>query len=421
MERLALARLVAGVLCRFARVTPTASAMIAGAMWSRFIHWIRRPGVRTPLLVAAGSRLAVFLVASLALQLLGPVDAPRFLLHGGQPHPSQMVDLFQRWDSYWFLNIARHGYRYQGVQEQIGDVVVTAEETNITPLPLYPLLIRAGTRLVADPSLAGLLIALLCYCAAVVLLYRRVAATDNDETARRAILYLSLYPTGFIYNSIYSESLFLLLVLLCLHAAEHGRALRAGLSGAAASLTRLSGATLALCVFVELALGAERERRPRGVALGVAAAAMISAGWLGYFAYLRRLTGRFWIYFDAQQGWHKELVFPWTALGRAILGEGSPDQHLLNIAAVALFLPLCVLAARRVRWGETIYLWLGVLVPLCSSYLLGLPRYLMVLFPAFVLLARWGRALAVHIAILVGFCLVHGMVLTAWLRWQYSL
>jgi hypothetical protein len=395
--------------------------MIATAMWRRLIQWVRRPGVRTPLLVAAGTRLAIFLAACIALQLLGPVAAPRFLLHGGQPHPSPAVDLFQRWDSYWFLNIARHGYRYRGVQEQVDEVAVSEEETNITPLPLYPLLMRAGARLAGDASLAGLLIALLCYGAAVVLLYRRVAATDDDGTARRAVLYLSLYPTGFIYNSIYSESLFLLLALLCLRAAEQGRAVRAGLSGAAASLTRLSGGALAFCVFVELALGAGRERRRRGVALGIAAAALVSAGWLGYFAYLRRLTGRFWIYFDAQQGWHKELVLPWTALRHAILGEGPPDQDLLNIAVVALFLPLCVLAVRRLPWGQALYLWLGVLVPLCSSYLLGLPRYVMVLFPAFVLLARRGRALGAHVAILGVFCLVHGMVLIAWLRWQYSL
>ena len=60
--------------------------MIASTMWSRFTRWIRRPDVRAPLIVAAGTRLAVFIVAALALQL-GRVEAPRFLLHGGQPHP----------------------------------------------------------------------------------------------------------------------------------------------------------------------------------------------------------------------------------------------------------------------------------------------------------------------------------------------
>jgi hypothetical protein len=399
---------------------PTTSDIIAFRMWDRVTTWLRT--TRTPLLIALGSRGGILLVAYLGLQLLGPVAPNRFLLHGGEPHPVAAVDLFQRWDSYWFLNIARNGYRYHGAQEQVSDrVVTTTEETNITPFPLYPALSWLAGRLLGDISLAGLLVSLTCYLVAALVFFNIVARQDDRSTAARALLYLSIYPTGFIYNAIYSESLFLLLVLLALREARAGHALRAGLSGMGASLTRLSGAMLAPCVLLELVAAAPRERRGRVLALGLGAVALVTTGWIAYFLYLRQLTGSFWTYFVAQRGWHKELVLPWEALRVMILGLGYNDQHLLNLAAVALFVPLAIVGLRRLSPGQALLLGLGVLMPLCSSYLLGLPRYLMVLFPAFVLLARWGRSAAVHSSILVGFSLLHVVVMLAWLRWQYSL
>jgi hypothetical protein len=394
---------------------------MAFQMWDRVNAWLRRAVTSTPLLIVLGSRIGIFVAAYIGLQLLGPVVPNDFLLHGGAPHPVAAVDLFQRWDSYWFLNIARDGYHFHGIQEQVAGVVVTARETNITPFPLYPALTWLGARLVGDLSLAGLLVSLVSFLVAALVFFGLVTRQDDAATATRALLYLSIYPTGFIYNAIYSESLFLLFALLALREARAGHALRAGLSGMGAALTRLGGGLLAPCVLVELVVAAPRERRWRALALGLGAAALVTAGWLVYFLYLRRLTGSCWTYFVAQRGWHKELVLPWEALRVMLLGLGHHDQHLLNLAAAALFVPLAIVAGRRLPPGQALFLGLGVLMPLCSSYLLGLPRYLMVLFPAFVLLARWGRSVAVHSSILVGFSLLHVVVMLAWLRWQYSL
>jgi len=394
------------------------------------------PRTYRPLAVALGTRVAIFLVAAWGVSLGERVDPPRFLLHGQQQHPAPLVDLFQRWDSYWFLNIARHGYQYHGVQEQLTDVVVPERETNITPFPLYPLLLAGGGRLLGDASVAGLVISLLCYALVVLVLYRAVAAVEGDAVALRAVLLLSLYPTGFIYNAIYSESLFLLLALLALRAAERGRAIAAGLAGAGAALTRLAGGLLAPALLVELAWGARRRVRERAsegdgappaatsraLAGGLLAAALTASGCLAYFLYLRWLTGSFWSYFTAQLGWHKGLVPLWTGLAELVRGAASGDPAgLANLAAAALFIPLAVAGARALPLGQALYLGLGVLMPLCSSNLLGLPRYLMVLYPGFILLARWCSHPALEGAALAAFSLGQGPLLLSWLRWEQSL
>ena len=373
--------------------------------------------LRTSLGVGLLTRIAIVSVALLLLRDTA-VEPDRFLLHGGQPHPVAVVDLFQRWDAYWFLNIAREGYQYHGVQPQIGRVPFQEHETNVTPFPLYPTLVRLLGHLTGDLSLAGLIIALTCYLLALFVLHP--LAGDPDE-ARRTLLYLSIYPTAFIYNAPYSESLYLLLTVLCLSECEAGRWLTAGLSGLAAAGTRLAGALLSPCVLVGLwRRDWKRPLRP------LLAAALVLVGVGGYFLFLHHVTGDIWAYFTAQQGWRKGLVWPWTALGQLFATARQP-MTMIYLCAVGLFVPLAAASVHAALRKHTLppeqalYLGLGTLMPLCSSSPLGLPRYYMVLFPAFVLLARLGRQLAAHLTIVALFGLVHVWVMFQWLTWQHSL
>jgi hypothetical protein len=112
---------------------------------------------------------------------------------------------------------------------------------------------------------------------------------------------------------------------------------------------------------------------------------------------------------------------PWTSLWRLLapdlLGDGV---RMVRLGALALFIPLAVSCVRHLRVSYSTYVVMGVLMPLSVSNLLGLPRYLMVLFPAFMMLARWGRSRTVHLAIVVGFCLLLPALMMTWMQWRHS-
>jgi len=398
-------------------------------MWQHLKSWT--VSQRTPLLVGLLSRLAILVVALVAVRFADPVHPSGFLLHGGKPSSVPALDLFERWDAYWFLNIAREGYQYHGVQDQIGEVILHKRETNITPFPLYPASIWLLGHLTGDLTFAALLVSLLCYLIALHLLYQLVRASDDRSVATRTILYLSIYPTAFIFNAPYSESLYLLLALLCLREAAAGRWLTAGAAGLGVAATRLAGSLLAPCAMVAI----WRRQQPLQAVL---CGGMVLLGMAGFFLYLYWLTGDPLAYFTAQRGWEKGLVGPWTALGR-LIASPLETMNLVYLGTVALFVPL-VVAAWRERGAvqddrhasggsppralppeQALFLGLGTLMPLCSSNPLGLPRYCMVLFPAFILLGRYGRQLSVHLTIVVLFCLVHGWVMLQWLTWRHSL
>ena len=55
------------------------------------------------------------------------------------------------------------------------------------------------------------------------------------------------------------------------------------------------------------------------------------------------------------------------------------------------FLVLGTVLLRQRRWSEGVFVLLGVLIPISSGLLMSQRRYMWVLFPAFILLARWGQ------------------------------
>jgi hypothetical protein len=58
---------------------------------------------------------------------------------------------------------------------------------------------------------------------------------------------------------------------------------------------------------------------------------------------------------------------------------------------VLAFLGMGLVLLYQRRWSESIFVLLGVLIPLNSGLLMSQRRYMWVLFPAFILLARWGK------------------------------
>ena len=392
-------------------------------MWPHLKEWFSRPENRTPLLVGGSTRVVIFFIAFIAIRFVGDQAPEKFLYHGGEPHPVKLLDNFQRFDSYWFLNIARNGYRYFGVQEQMDRQrrKATNNETNITPFPLYPMTIWLLNLVIGDRTLSGMIISLGCFLAALMVFYRMVREDHGDRVAGRAVLYLSIYPTAWLYNSIYSESLFLLLTLLCLWRARQGNALQAGLFGMGAAATRLAGSLMALPVAAEFLMGSERRPDWSKTFPAFLAAALTSMGWFVYFAYLHGLTGNLFVYFVAQRGWHKGFAMPWTALWN-LLGPGlfRSGMRVTQLVFLLLFAPLAVLSVKQLRPSYALLLLLGLLMPLCVTNMLGLPRYFMVLYPAFIMLARAGDDKRVHTALSVGFPMLMGMMMLPWLMWLHS-
>ena len=168
-----------------------------------------------------------------------------------------ILGAWKHWDGDWFILIAQYGY----------------DPIRAAFFPLYPDLMHVLAVPIANFALAGVLISLVCYGAAMVVLYRLVKADLGSRVALWSVLLLSFAPTAFYFQAVYSESLFLLLTVVSFAAGRQGRWLLAGLAGLLAALTRSAG----LLLLLPLAWMWLEQRRGRPIVLpGATASAAVA-------------------------------------------------------------------------------------------------------------------------------------------------
>lgn len=242
-------------------------------------HKERRGGTISLLLWALGFRIASALLAFLANVVFPLYQREQFTVFR-QTH--EFWDTFARYDSGWYNGIAREGYRF-----------AEGGRSNLAFFPLYPLLMRTvgrlfGTRPV-DFYWGGIIVSWTAFAVAMVVLYRLARLDLPTRAAERAVLYAAVFPFAFFYGVVYSESLFLMLLVAAVYGLRTKRWFLAAVSGALATATRVNGimALPALLWIAWRSAGSDRRQR----IYGVAAAASSAAGVLAYSAYVYGLTG----------------------------------------------------------------------------------------------------------------------------------
>ena len=379
---------------------------------------IRLPRVPNPAPeIFLWSRAAIWIAALLALYWFEPNRHPQAdrwdtaRLHELGPG----VDVWARWDSDFFLRIAEDGY----------------DHASAAFFPLYPAVVGVlGRVLLGHYVLAGVLASLAAALAAFVLLYRLAEPRLGADGARRAVLYLAVFPTSLFLQAVYSEALFLALALGAFLLAERRRFLAAGIVAGFALLTRPAG--LALLPALALLAWQAPDRRRALAALGAAPVLFAAFPLLVWVQ-----VGTPWAFLDAQERWNRELS-PAGPLGgvwegvRAVLrGEtpaGAEPMHAAavnaqGLVALVLFAALAVVAWRRFGAPYGLFAALSLALPLSVPSdrwpLLSLPRFGLVVFPFFLALAALGGRPRVHAAILSCSALLLGVAVTQWALWQW--
>jgi hypothetical protein len=138
------------------------------------------------------------------------------------------------------------------------------------------------------------------------------------------------------------------------------------------------------------------------IALG---AALIPLGLFAYMGLLWILRGDPLYFTHVQSHWDRHLAFPWVSVSHAF--QTIAKTHLpvtvagqiIELAFTTLMLAALVASIGRMRWSYWVYMLLSILVPMSTSSLMSMPRFALVLFPMFMMLAVWGARPAVNNAI----------------------
>lgn len=329
----------------------------------------------------AASRLLIVIVVLLSRQMIE--RGPYVAVSVQNEHGGTLLDIFTQWDGNWYRLIAQNGYAPPMPS------VATAF------FPVYPFLVRGVAFVVRDLQVASVLVSNGCLIAAALLLVRLLRLDYEEPVCRRAIIFLLFNPVSFFLSAAYSESTFLLLSVGALLAARRGKWSLAGVCGGCLSATRAPGLLIGLPLLAEHIVQGRSEAadwrrffRPRLLWLGLIPAGLCV--WM-LFSYLQR--GDFLLPLHAlDAGWKKTLTFPWETFLWPLHFTPAYIRLYQTLAGIAIILT-AVGAFLRLRAPYLLYAAVSLLFFLSWGSLDGLPRYVSILFPIYIVTAlislRW--------------------------------
>ena len=302
------------------------------------------------------------------------------------PESYPWLNVWCRWDSNWYRSVAQDGYKFS-----------PTEKSNAAFFPLYPLLMRAVH--VFSPSnsdaswfLSGVIASNAALLLALFYLYRLVRIDFDEGTAARAVLYLLVFPTSFFFSAVYSESVFLLVVLGAFYHARKAQWLIAGLLAGAATIGRSPGFLIAIPLLIEYL--AQRQYRLRDIKADILWLAAIPLSAAAHMFYFHWRFGNMLAVIDAQRTWGGDwgrLKWPWEPFMQ-LMQEPLGFDATVDVIFAVVSLALSIAAAARLRLSYGLYALLSYTFLTAWGKFESMPRYALVLFPAFIILARCGRS-----------------------------
>lgn len=291
------------------------------------------------------------------------------------------LGILSRWDSDSYLKIAQFGYASSG-----------EDRFRLVFFPLYPALIALFSVVFRNYILSALVVSGVATLA-LGLSFRELVKLDySEKTAQLAVFFLFIFPTSHFLHIPYTESLFLALTVSCFLAARKRMWILVGVLGALACLTRINGLILIPALAFEIWQEYSETRKLNRKWLFLA---LVPMGFGGYLALNYFVTGdptMFLIY--QRENFHKYFGAPWEGIGITfiILNDPKPAYSQVGgvqeLSFVIIGLFATIAGWRYLRNSYRVWMLLNWLVFVSTSFIASVPRYTLIMFPMFILMAR---------------------------------
>lgn len=263
--------------------------------------------------------------------------------------------------------------------------------------PLYPKIIGYLSQpfIVNDfsgyfyPIFAGVLISNLFFLLSLIILYDLIRIDYSRKIAFLSIIALVLYPTSFFFGAVYSESLFLFLTLSSFYLARKNKWFYSSIFGFFASITRIFGLLIFLSLSPKL-IGKNNSRSfwifiiPLGLSIYMIYLGLVVQDPFAFYTQ-QLIVGE-----QHQQGIVAlpQILFRYIKIFLSINQINIIYQTIfLEFITALLFIFLIILGfIKKINYQYMIYLVLGFIIPTIQGSFSSLPRYVIILFPGFILL-----------------------------------
>jgi Gpi18-like mannosyltransferase len=343
-------------------------------------RWFQDAGLKKVALFTIVFKLTTLIVITIGTFFF-PFRTDNYLANFHYPH-DQIPNFFTRfatWDAQHYLYLADHGYE-PGLMSN-------------TFYPLFPFLIHClGYLFMGNTLVAGLFLSTLFTIVLMCYFYLLVQKKYGGGVAVRACLLLLAFPMSFFLGMVYADSLFLMLAITFFY---YFNEQKFWLAFVCTCLLPLSKPTGILIAIPALALIFEKNK-----SLKIQKYFILLLGFLfGFSVYLfifQIYTGNPWAGFNAQgyfaSGYsvqtllHPLIWFIRNFLNTHFSFNGPTDGFLSRLCFIG-FVASVLGAIKKLDKSLLVYMLVVGLVSALSGDLMSYPRYIVMIFPLFVLLA----------------------------------
>lgn len=321
-----------------------------------------------------------------------------------------LFEAWSIWDGPHYLDIADNWY------------VPGGDDANwIVFLPLYPLLVRMLALITPLGILySGFFVSFICSILASVFLYKLARLDETKKTSVFSIIALFLFPTSFFLFLPYPESLFLLLILLTFYFARKGNFLTASFFAMLATGTKIAGLALIPVIFVELILHHIKFKRPAKLLNFFVILNLPILGFLFYLLVNYQTFGDIFYFQRAQsQNWNTNFspVIAGVRQTLSFINDQDFDTRIYlgygQILAFGLSVITAIYAYFKLRKSYFVFSLAFLGIYSSMSFWLSFPRYLLCLFPLYIMLGRFlnnRMFLALWVTVCLIFLFVFGTI-----------
>lgn len=264
--------------------------------------------------------------------------------------------------------------------------------------PLYSSLVKIVRDITKLSTVAsGVLVANVSFILMLYVLARLLSLDFSPRITKITVLTMLFFPVSFFFSFVYTESIFLLLVLLTFYFARTKNWLLAGIFGALAANARFVGIFLFPALLAEWYL--EYRSATKTALISIIPIFFIPFGLFSYMLYLHTSVGDPLAFVHTQalfgQMRSEKIILIYQVFWRYLkimltFNRADPLYFsiILELLTAIIFLITSIYSLLKSRLSYAIFNISAYLLPTLTGSFASMPRYVLVCFPSFIILAH---------------------------------
>lgn len=290
-----------------------------------------------------------------------------------------LMNLINQWDSGWYANIIENGYMLQPAAHLNGDAA------NWAFFPLYPMCVRLFKQIInLNTVKSGFIVSSIFLVISLYFIIKYLSLTRDKDNAITAAILVALGPYSFYFSCLYTESLFILLVILCFYYMQKENWILCGIFGALLSATRATGVLLFISLFIKIVTPYIREHRSiKYIIIEIIkdgkklfGLILFPAGLFSYMTFLYFYMGDAFAFKHVEIAWGRTNSNPFKTLFYGLIGKGAfggnISRYLAIWGVIGIIGSIYLFIHNKIEEG--VFGFLCIIVPMMSN-IQSLPRY----------------------------------------------